>query len=506
VRDPIEWTVGVPHRDHDVDEASTNADVFGEAVGKATRSGLDSDLDSSRPAIVVSASLDLVRQPKGKVASARMGNDGAALLPIAAFAPSWTTITAANALGGSTRTPPRIAPETPSDQEHVAACHGNSRINPVEAMSAPEDGEVRQRGWDRQSKRRRSERALRKQSVRFCRYARRRGWSTEETAEVLGLAPRTLWRWDQGWQVDRLAARPRGRPPRIASVQRQAEITSFLEVHGPSISLASLEAKYPDLARAELAGLRADYRAEWRQEHCEEQCRLEWLCARSIWAMDFTHPPHLIDGVFPAILNVLDLASRQQLLWLAVAREDAATVTEALADLFAEYGPPLVMKCDNGPAFRASSTKCFLLSREVFTLYSPPYCARYNGGCERANRTLKELTGHVAERAGRRDFWQSDDLLVARLRANRLTRPWGANGPTPQESWEARDGWSLDKRKNMWQHLRSEIATVMDQRMIDPTVVLSHYIQTEIERIAAQPVLEQLGLLHITRRRITPAF
>ena len=58
----------------------------------------------------------------------------------------------------------------------------------------------------------------------------------------------------------------------------------------------------------------------------------------------------------------------------------------------------------------------------------------------------------------------------------------------------------------MWQHLSSEIATVMDQRMIDPTVVLSHYIQTEIERIAAQPVLEQLGLFHITRRRITPAF
>ncbi len=58
----------------------------------------------------------------------------------------------------------------------------------------------------------------------------------------------------------------------------------------------------------------------------------------------------------------------------------------------------------------------------------------------------------------------------------------------------------------MWQHLRSEIATVMAQRELDPTVALSHYPQTEIERIAAQPVLEQLGLLYIARRRITPAF
>ena len=55
--------------------------------------------------------------------------------------------------------------------------------------------------------------------------------------------------------------------------------------------------------------------------------------------MDFTHAPYLIDGVFPAILNVVDLASHQQLRWLAVEHENAATVVDALADLFAgRYG------------------------------------------------------------------------------------------------------------------------------------------------------------------------
>ncbi len=88
---------------------------------------------------------------------------------------------------------------------------------------------------------------------------------------------------------------------------------------------------------------------------------------------------------------------------------------------------PLVMKCDNGPAFRAHLTKRFLLGREVFTLYSPPYRAQYNGGCERANRTLKELTEHVAEQAGRRDFWTSDDLLVARPR-QRTEPAMGSDG------------------------------------------------------------------------------
>jgi hypothetical protein len=137
-------------------------------------------------------------------------------------------------------------------------------------------------------------------------------------------------------------------------------------------------------------------------------------------------------------------------------------------------------------------------------LYSPPYCARYNGGCERANRTLKELTAHVAERAGRPGFWQCDDLLAARLSANRMSRPWGPTGPTPEEYWNMRVIVSLDKRKNMWQHLSGGIAAVRKQREIDPTVTLPHYTQTEIERIAAQPVLEQLGLLHVTRRRIAP--
>jgi Integrase core domain len=511
VRDQVEYAGSVPHRD-DVDtKASTDSDVFREAVAEATRDGFGFDFDRTVAPILAGVASDPACRHQQSVASARAGSDGAALLSIATFGPSRTTIIEEGGLGRSAGTPRRVRHEASAGQASANARRRGSlprddRAGRVERGSTPDGCGVRRRGWDRQSERRRNERELRKRSVAFCRYARGRGWSPEETADVLGLSLRTLWHWGHGWQTDRLAPHPRGRPPRIAPVERQAEVTGFLELHGPSISLASLEAEHPDVARAELAGLRAEYRAEWHQEHAQERCRLEWLCPGSVWAMDFTHPPYLIDGVFPAILNVRDLASRHQLLWLAVAHEDAATVREALADLFAEHGRPLVMKCDNGPAFRAQLTKRFLLGREIFTLYSPPYCAQYNGGCERANRTLKELTAHVADQAGRRDFWKSDDLIVARLRANRLARPWGPTGPTPEETWAARDVLSLDKRKNMWQHLRSEIATVLDQRLIDPTAALSHYPQAEIERIAAQPVLEQLGLLHVTRRRITPVF
>ncbi len=288
--------------------------MFLEAVAQATQDDLEFDLDHAGAAILVGVASDPACRHDRSVASAWVGSDGAALLSIATLTPSWTTIIAAGALGRSAGRPRHARDETPVGQAPVNARRRDSlplddRAGQKKRESTPDGCELRRRGWDRQSKRRRSERKLRKRSVAFGRYARARGWLTEETAEALGLSPRTLWHWDQAWGTDRLAPRPRGRPPQIAPVERQAEVTGFLELHGPSISLASLEAEYPDVARAELAGLRAEFRAEWHQEHAQEQCRLEWLCPGSVWAMDFTHPPYLVDGVFPAILNVRDLAS-----------------------------------------------------------------------------------------------------------------------------------------------------------------------------------------------------
>ena len=323
MRDQVEDAVAAPYRDHEARKACTNSDLFREAVDQATRDDLELALDHPGAAIAADEAGDPACRHSHGVASAWVGGDGAALLSVASVSASWRTVIAESAPDRSAGTQRSLRRGAPADQAPVGARHAESprrdhRSDRLDAGSPPEGREVRRRGWDRQAERRRRERKLRKGSLAFRRYARGRGWSTEETAEIL-----------------------------------------------------------------------------------------------------------LIDGVFPAILNVRDLASHQQLLWLAVAREDAATVTEALVNLFAEHGPPLVMKCDNGPAFRAWLTKRFLLTREVFTLYSPPYCAPYTGGCERANRTLKELTAHVADQAGRRDFWKSDDLLAARLRANRLSRPWG---------------------------------------------------------------------------------
>ena len=121
------------------------------------------------------------------------------------------------------------------------------------------------------------------------------------------------------------------------------------------------------------------------------------------------------------------------MLWLPAENETADTVICGLHELFEEHGAPLVLKCDNGPGFVAQALKQFLCDRSVVTLYSPPYAPWYNGAIERANRSLKELTEFVAEQAGHAGCWTSPDLHAARLRLNRWHRPWGADGPTPEE-------------------------------------------------------------------------
>jgi transposase InsO family protein len=419
------------------------------------------------------------------------GGDGSALMSTAIVMPNWANIVVVGDAGPvpcAAAQPQAIGEKTPAITAPLnQAC-----------SAAP------QRGGERQAERRRSEHLLRERSVAFALDARGWGLSCAEVAEILGVAPRTLSQWTHDWATGRLIPHLRGRPPWIAPAERGAEVTRFLGTYGPSLSIATLKAEYPDVARAQLTWLRADYRASWRAAHRQQRCQLEWLSPGRVWAIDFSHPPHLIDGVFRAILNVRDLASHQQLLWLAVADETAATLVDALDDLFQQHGAPLVLKCDNGPAFVARATKEFLRDAQVFPLYSPPYCARYNGACERANRSLKELTSHMAEQAGRSGFWTSEDLLAARLRANRLTRPWGAEGPTPDETWTSRSHNTLDERTLMWQYLKRGIETVLTERTLDPDVALPHYTQTEIERIAAPPVLETLGLLHVTRRQIAP--
>jgi hypothetical protein len=132
-------------------------------------------------------------------------------------------------------------------------------------------------------------------------------------------------------------------------------------------------------------------RREVLQERTAQLRRIHWNVAGAVWSMDPTelvlthndlrHKLHL--------LPLLDLASRYKFPPLLGERVCGERVAARLEELFAEYGPPLVLKRDNGSNLNHHAVDDVLARWLVIPLNSPPHYPPYNGGMERAQRELK---------------------------------------------------------------------------------------------------------------------
>src|SRR5262249_11848050 len=145
-----------------------------------------------------------------------------------------------------------------------------------------------------------------------------------------------------------------------------------------------------------------------------------------------------IDGCYPYLLAVRDLASGQQMLAQPVSDLTAATVRPAVAALAAAQGAPLGVKMDNGSAFRAGLGQEVLATVGVIAFYSPPYMPRYHGAIEAGLGALKSRAERRAAHHGHAGYWTWDDVQAARDEANATARPRGLHGPTPEQAWAAR--------------------------------------------------------------------
>src|SRR5262249_51285125 len=163
-----------------------------------------------------------------------------------------------------------------------------------------------------------------------------------------------------------------------------------------------------------------------------------------------------------------DLASGYQLAWQPVEAGTEEIVRIVLAELFARFGAPLVLKCDNGSPFRADGMKAFLEKAGVIPLYSPPYWPAYNGAVEAGIRALKRRTEQQAARHGRVGLWSWDDVEAARREANTSSRSQGWAGRTlvtdiERVRWKlavqrhrldarVEQGIGLEEELDHWQH------------------------------------------------------
>jgi len=364
--------------------------------------------------------------------------------------------------------------------------------------------ERRDQAWQQEQRQR--ERLVRAEAAAQASAWQDQGLRAREIANLLDCPARTLRYWQHQLQTDCLQTHPLGRPHLHCTVEQSHEVIRFLQGHGPWVGMPTLTGAFVGLPAAELRDLLQVFRHLWVAQHPRERCVLHWHQVGTAWAMDFTKVQRPVDGIYPYVFAVRDLASGQQLAWRPVLDMQAATAQAELTLLFTIHGAPLVMKSDNGSAFRAALTKRFLDRWQVWPLYSPPGQPGYNGSIEATIGSLKKRTQHAAYLAGRAGEWTTADLDRAMQLANLVARPRGAHGPTPQQLWESRRPPTTDEREAFGaaaRHLEEQFHA-RDGNALE--AALNHYEQAALHRRVLQQVLVERGLLTITRRRIPQAF
>lgn len=128
-----------------------------------------------------------------------------------------------------------------------------------------------------------------------------------------------------------------------------------------------------------------------------------------VWTWDFMESS-TVGGVRLRWLNVVDEYTRR-CLTIKVARsitsEDAI---DTLAELFAMFGVPKRLRCDNGPEFISKAIKQWLSTIGVEVLYIEPGSPWQNGVCESFNSRLRDEYMQQTEITS-----ESDGRLKARI-------------------------------------------------------------------------------------------
>jgi transposase InsO family protein len=350
---------------------------------------------------------------------------------------------------------------------------------------------------------------IRQEVVACCHRWCDQGLTLAECGLLLHVSPHTLRAWDLASRSGLLGLGPLGRPAMRSALPVRQAILGYMKLTGPGIGVPTLQEHFPEVPRAELTDLLERYRSVCRVRHRRSARVLHWQTPGGVWAADFTEPsrwglsPSLppIAGQYPYVLAVRDLASGFMLAWEPLPALTAEVTVEALARLFALHGAPLVLKIDNGSAFRAAAFQEFLEAWGVIPLYSPPACPMYNGAIEAAIGSLKKRTEEQAREQGRGGRWELADLSAAQAAAN-TSHPRRLNGRTPTSVWQSRLlvsplqrvllALTVDRQRFQ---ARSELGIAQEES-------LDHWRTSAVDRLAIERALVEHGHLLFTRRRI----
>jgi hypothetical protein len=377
-----------------------------------------------------------------------------------------------------------------------------NRLRTAWAVHSMAKARSRRRGRAGQVARRQAERVVRKSALAFVRWSAWRGHRLARTASRLDLSENTLGNWQRQWRADRMKIRLRGRP--AGHIDQDARMTFMAIFHlmGPGVGLPTLQSLMPQASRGELEDLLLRFRRVWKKGLPGLIYALRWLVPGTVWAIDWFEPPKPIDGLYPFVLLVRDLASGRTLWSLPSLTKEARAAANVLAALFLEHGPPLVLKSDN--EFNAEEIVELLEKNFVLHLLSPPGLPSYNGSVEAGVGGVKTRAHYEAARHDRPGEWTCDDVYAAGLLANQTHRPNGYLEPTPDQAWAARQPISQELRQTFVQSVKDLQPQARQELGFLPNIDLNRWDQAAVNRVAIGRACVASGLLRIRRSRFSP--
>jgi hypothetical protein len=199
------------------------------------------------------------------------------------------------------------------------------------------------------------EAALRRRALAALRRGIQAGDALQDICAALGIDRARLRDWQRHHDA-RVAKGTRapalGRKPRECTEHTWTAMRHHLALFGPGLGARELRLEFPDASYWDCESAAWMFRRElrWFFNRCT-MTACTWNVPGSVWAADVWQPDQPVEGCYPYILDVRDLATGYMIESMPLKHCTAALVTGTLERLYRIHGAPLVLKTDNGVEF-----------------------------------------------------------------------------------------------------------------------------------------------------------
>lgn len=291
--------------------------------------------------------------------------------------------------------------------------------------------------------------------------------------------PRRIRRAEAAYRAPQ--QRRRGRPRKQLSALQIRVIVAVVRRH-PTIGLPSLRRRIPGLPKnATAAFLRWLKTQRGKRRRCRLR-KLRWLQTGAVWAIDGTWLDVPVVGGGRRVLIVIEVRGGTVIAFDSVPGERAGAVVACLRRLFAVHGPPLVLKADNGSAFRSRAVAALCRRHGVTLLHSPVRRPSYNGAVEVSGRWAKRRVMAAAGARGAAGALSPEDLVCAVTQVGALPAV------------------GAEQRQRFLTAVAEQRAVARSERGLAADGDLSEHVRRTLERVAVRRALESCHLLVVEGR------